>query len=120
LEDVKQFIEVRSDNAEFDLKLLTLARTATRQLERYTRSEFIYGARTVVFNTRRLVKNNGEVLPQLRRLTARPVDLGEAFTVNYDPDRVFAAATLLPTKDYFHDNRKNRLFITASGTVRQT
>ncbi len=117
LEDIKQFIEVRDDSAAFDRKLLTLARTATRQLERFTRSEFVKQERTEYYDARTLIKNNGQIVPTLLRLKARPVDFAETFTIHHDPDRVFPAASALASDGWFYDASKHRLTITAPLTA---
>jgi uncharacterized membrane protein YccC len=117
LDDVKQFIETRSDDDSFDRRLLMLARTATRQLERFTRSEFPKEERTEFFDSRCLIKNNREIVPLMLRLKARPVDFGQTFSVRHDVDRVFGAATELASTDWHYDTGKQRLVITAALTA---
>lgn len=57
----------RNNPDEFDTKLLTLARTATRQFENVTRSEFTKVERTETLDARCHIRNNGAVVPQMIR-----------------------------------------------------
>lgn len=114
LDDLKQFIEVRADEDRFDEKLLILARTATRQIEQVTRSEFIKQQRTEIFDAHYHVRPSG-VVPNVIRLKARPVDFGLSFAVHHDPNRAFGSDTLLTLDtDYYYDSGKERLMITAA------
>lgn len=52
--------------------------------------------------------------PLFVRLKARPVDIAQALTVNFDPDRAFAAATALASSDFYYDTDRERLVILAA------
>lgn len=118
LDDIKTFMEVAPDVDDFDQKLLALLRTATRQIEKATRSEFVKQERTETFDAHCYYRHDLGVVPNVIRLKARPIDFGETFTVHHDPLRVFGSDTLLTiADDYYYDTDKEHLFVTKALTA---
>ena len=116
VEEAKQHLDVRPGVTQFDARIGGLVESATQLLENHARQKFTETAVVEFFDTKNTAMVELDLLGDSSdgllftgresrfRLKRAPINLGEAFTVNYDTARLYPATSDLDAVKYILDD----------------